>query len=144
MYLYSTHKLTLVLMSSDIQAILRNLHARITALESNNKQHLGTTPDFWPSRLKRLYETLKEHQSTSNDDARVGWELKASQDNPYITGKGYKNGTYYSIEIQIYNNMFQVDCWESPADEEEQPECISRMCEYVEDVKNFLNKTFPS
>lgn len=132
------------IMSGDIQAILKNLHARITALESNNKQHLGTTPEFWPSRLKRLYENLKKYQSTPNNNARVGWQLKAIQDDPHIAGKGYKNGTYYSIEIKIYHNMFQVDCWEHPADYEEEPQCISQMCEYVDEVKKFLNTTFPS
>ena len=131
------------IMSSDIQAILKNLHTRITALESNNKQHLGTTPDFWPSRLKRLYENLKEYQSTPNNNARVGWQLKEIQDDSHIAGKGYKNGTYYSIEIQIYHNMFQVDCWDFPGGYIE-PQCISQMCNYVEDVKKFLDKTFPS
>jgi hypothetical protein len=131
------------IMSGDIQAILKNLHARITALESNNKQHLGTTPDFWPSRLKRLYENLKKYQSTPNNNARVGWQLKEIQDNSYIAGKGYKNEKYYSIEIHIYHNMFRVDCWDFP-DGYEQPQCISQMCNYVEDVKEFLDKTFPS
>ena len=132
------------IMSSDIQAILKNLHARITALESNNKQHLGTTPDFWDSQLQTLYKNLKKYRSTLNQKARVGWQLKSIQDDPYIVGEGYKNRTYYSIEIQIYHNMFQVDCCEHPADYEEEPQCISQMCNYVEDVKKFLDKTFPS
>lgn len=124
------------IMSGDIQAILKNLHARITALESNNKQHLGTTPDFWPLELKSLYENLK----------KVGWQLddEKKQEYSHIAGRGYKKGTKYSIEIQLRNTMFQVDCWESPADEEEQPECISQMCNNFNDVKKFLNNTFPS
>lgn len=132
------------IMSGDIQAILKNLHARITALESNNKQHLGTTPDFLDSRLQTLYKNLKKYQFTLNQKARVGWQLKSIQDDPYIVGEGYKNGTYYSIEIQIYHNMFQVDCCEYPADYEEEPQRISKMCSDVEHVKNFLDKTFPS
>lgn len=130
-------------MSCDIQAILKNLHLRITALEGKATPNLGTLPDFWSSRLIRLYENLKQYQCSPNNNERVGWQVKEKQNEHFIAGKGYRNGTYYSIEIENYQGLFQITCWEYPEDEDEQPECISQMCEYVDDVKAFLDSTFP-
>ena len=130
-------------MSCDIQAILKNLHLRITALEGKATPKLGTAPVFWSSRLIRLYENLKQYQCSPNNNERVGWQVKEKQNERFIAGKGYRNGTYYSIEIENYQGLFQITCWEYPEDEDKQPECISQMCEYVDDVKAFLDMTFP-
>jgi hypothetical protein len=118
---------------------MRNLHTRLSALEDKHQTIQAPT-------LRYLYYTLKTHRC----DGGCGWEVNRFHGD-HIIGKGYKNEKKYKITIERRYGRFEVDCWETPKrwDVERdrefyiQPDNINKLCEDIDEVEAFLNKTFP-